>query len=189
MCRSTCVDGPLSSPFEALKVVSGLGRLSPSFWMMLSWCFSWRQLWNKPPGARVVPLSYAQLHRALLDLLAHSSLEQFYIRRGVVLLLIFKPRVTWLKLPFAAAGEINPQRAFILTWPSVSPFFSKSRVPLPFSCSERLVPYHRNSPAGDAWNVTLWCDVEVVSFAPFLVSPALCRRDGPGSYPGVGGWQ
>eukprot|EP00971_Amphidinium_carterae_P232559 4614965-Amphidinium_carterae.4 len=35
---------------------------------------------NKPLGARVVSLSYAQLHRALLDLLSHCFLEQFYIR-------------------------------------------------------------------------------------------------------------
>eukprot|EP00971_Amphidinium_carterae_P244043 4845995-Amphidinium_carterae.1 len=58
MFKLTSVDGPLSSPFDALRVVSGLGLLSPSFWMMLNWGFFWRQLC----GTSLLGLEWCRSH-------------------------------------------------------------------------------------------------------------------------------
>eukprot|EP00971_Amphidinium_carterae_P046708 920311-Amphidinium_carterae.1 len=77
MCRST-VACPHASGHEEWSAVWAVESIILDDAQLV--CFLAAAVWNKPPGARVVSLSYAQLHKVLLDLSCHCSLGNFCIR-------------------------------------------------------------------------------------------------------------
>eukprot|EP00971_Amphidinium_carterae_P226149 4485884-Amphidinium_carterae.1 len=70
---------------------------------------------NKPLGARVVPFTYAKLHRSSVTVLCRPFLSVLIPSVGVERRSTFNLEGTWLRPRLGVAGGIKPQHGFTVS--------------------------------------------------------------------------